>query len=291
MARRFVSLAFALLLAHGSAHAVVNGTLVGSRDPIARSAVMLACIEERPGSSRIVASASGVIVGPQLVLTAAHILSMCKPGASAAGDAQLRWELKFGPDAGAASTPAVAIDPADFGNEDPSRLMSPLNVDHGTYRDYAFLRVPGGIPRGMRPMRIAADPAAVAKGTPVFFSGYGYTSQRGTDHRLRTARLTLTSVDAASPRMPPLDPHLNAWDREHYLDFYASSQHACLGDSGGPFYVVEGGEPVLVAMLTHIQTIPGRRIFCDVPAIGMRIDAVAAELQRINARLGSATAR
>lgn len=269
-----------LIVAHSATHAVVNGTPAHASDAIARSTVMLACIEEGHPYDRTASSGTGVIVGPHLILTAGHIFSICKPGMDATNNVRYRWEVRFGVD-GLSPHHSVPISPADFLNEDPSRLMSPLNIDHDTYRDYAFVRLAGALPSGMRPIRAQADTTVVSKSTPIYFSGYGYTHRQGTDYRLRTAKLAVTSVDATSPGMPPLDLHLNAWDREHYIEFYSRTVHPCFGDSGGPFYRLERGEPVLVAMLTHIQHPHSHRGFCDAPSIGMRVEAVFDEMQRI----------
>ena len=273
-------LALVLIVAHSATHAVVNGTPTRAIDAIAHSTVMLACIEAGHPSDRIVSSGTGVIVGAHLILTAGHIFSICKPGLNATNNLHYRWEVRFGVD-GLSPRYTVPISPADFLNEDPSRLMSPLNVDHGTYKDYAFVRLADTLPSGMRPIRVEADTTAVSKSTPIYFSGYGYIHSQGTDYRMRTAKLAVTAVDAMSPGMQALSPHLNAWDREHYIEFYNRTVHPCFGDSGGPFYRLERNQPVLVAMLTHVQALHGRRGLCDGPSVGMRVEAVFDEMLRI----------
>lgn len=269
-----------LMVAHSVTHAVVNGAPAYAKDAIARSTVLLVCIEEGHPADRIVSSGTGVIVGSHLILTAGHLFSICKPGLDATNNVRYRWEVRFGVD-GLSPRYSVPIGPEDFLNEDPSRLMSPLNIDHDTYKDYAFVRLAGTLPAGMRPIQVQANTSAVTKRTPIYFAGYGYTHSQGTDYRLRTAKLAVTGLDATSPGMPPLDPHLNAWDQEYYIEFYSRTVHPCFGDSGGPFYRLDGGQPVLVAMLTHILHPHRRRGFCDTPSIGMRVEAVFDEMQRI----------
>jgi hypothetical protein len=282
--KRFLA-ALAALVCAVSAHAIVNGTLADEGDAIARSTVMVACIDTLSGADILVGSASGVIVADGIVLTAGHIFSMCRHGQAGGTGAGQRWELRFGLDGKDAKAPAVAIGPGDLLNDDVPRLLAPLHIEHERYRDYALVRVPGGLPAGVRPMRIAPASALPSKGTLVHFAGYGFIQPGWTDYRLRTVRLPVTSVDAGQPAMPPLGKHFSAFDRQYYVDFHSRSRHACVGDSGGPFYTLDQGEPVLVAILTHVRNAPGGKGFCDGPAVGLRNEAFADELSRVLERV------
>ena len=285
--------------------AVINGRPVTNDEPVAGNTVLIACIgkvgtvatvgtvdkvgkegkEGKEGKDsaeeRVLFTASGVITGDRFILTAAHTFSYCQRPVYGRVPRDLRWEMRFGTGANDAAPISVRFSQNDLLNRQTDASRALLLLKDPAFRDYVFIRVPGGLPHNFAPMALHPDPASIPLGAPVFISGYGIVGKGLNDLKLRTAQLNLTSMQSATPGIAPLAPSTNPYDRRFYLDAYSASEHPCFGDSGAPIYVMEHGKPLLIGIQTQIQTNLSGRAYCDAPVIGLRGDGYIDEMQQI----------
>lgn len=275
------ALALILFTICSRSHAVINGRQVSVEEPVAGNTVLIACLGKIGAAERVLFTSSGVIVNKNFILTAAHTFFYCQHPVSGRSARKVRWEMRFGIDGKEAAPVIVPFSRADLLNRQAGRFRQLLAVKHPRFRDYVFIRIPGGVPPHFSPMKFHADPTRIPLGEPVFVSGYGIVGKNRNDLRLRTAQLNLTSTQSTHPGIMPLAPSTNRYDRRFYLDAYSASQHPCFGDSGAPIYVLENGNALLIGIQTQIQSNLTGRGYCDAPVIGLRADGYADEMNVI----------
>lgn len=265
-------------------HAVINGRPVATDEPVAGNTVLIACIGKvgkTSAAERVLFTSSGVIANDRFILTAAHTFSYCQRPVAGRLPRELRWEMRFGIDTKDTAPISVRFSLNDLLNRQTDESKALLLLKNPAFRDYVFIRIPGGLPHHFAPMALHPDPASIPLGEPIFISGYGIVGKDQNDFKLRTARLNLTSMQSTTPGIAPLAPSTNPYDRRFYLDAYSASEHPCFGDSGAPIYVVEHGKALLIGIQTQIQTNLTGRAYCDAPVIGLRGDGYIDEFHLI----------
>lgn len=187
------------VVAAGPARAVVGGLEAGGA--LARSAIMV--LSSRGGVC------SGVVVAPDVVLTAAH----CATNAI-----EYRVHYREGGEPVLIAPSAQAVHPG----YDPGALKSRRRSV-----DLALLRLPDALPARFAPATLAET--APAKGAGLTLGGYGVL-------RPGDARSTGTFREA---RLAAVEPYGRATILVWASDPARGGAGACEGDSGGP--IAEGG--------------------------------------------------
>jgi secreted trypsin-like serine protease len=206
-------LALTLVSQAGASERIVGGTPVAPDDPIAAVTVALAWQD--------VVLCSGVLLDYDLVLTAAHCLSLAD-------------EVVFGTDAESESAPrrrilAKLAHPAFDAfrlEEDP--MPRGLN-------DIALVRISSPLPLASRPAELLAASAPLENGEKVTIAGFGVDDAGALSGqgKLRKAEVRLLSNEYAAS--------------EFQIDASRGSGD-CSGDSGGPAFVTRKGRLVVAGV-------------------------------------------
>ncbi|MCZ0737008.1 S1 family peptidase [Phreatobacter sp. AB_2022a] len=207
---RFLVLALALMPA-SPALAVIGGTPLSSSDPVASQTVMIS------GGNGF---CSGAVVGERLVLTAAHCVE---------GSPRLAV-LVFGPN----RQPIL--------NEITARAIHPAYrradwQNRRTAVDLAVVRTAEPIGQGRRIAGLSAAPLPAA-GATIRLVGYGPVAEGdgASAGVLREVALTVTG------RPSSYQVRLTAPA--------GARRGACTGDSGGPVFATEAGQPVVAGIVS-----------------------------------------
>jgi len=206
-----------VLVLSGTAHAdIVGGVDVRPMDPVSRSTVAL--YEPGPGGEGSLCTAS--VIGPHTAVTAAHCVS---PGGS-------KPVLIFGNDV---RSPQRELRPVSRVAVNPAwTKRQGSGMDQG---DIALVKFGGGLPPDYQPVPMLQSDRELKKGKPVTLAGYGISDAR---EKSGAGILRKTKVRISSPRQGK---------SEMVLD-QSRGRGACHGDSGGPAFVEQRGEPVLAGV-------------------------------------------
>jgi hypothetical protein len=199
-------------------------------------------VEKRAGGE-VLGGCSGTLVGPDVVLTAAH----CAPGPGEA------LRVHFG---------ARAIDdPAPLGDREviAFEVAPGWNGDHERGHDLAMLRLAAPAPAGIAPIPVLTSAIALLEGTPVRLVGFGLTGEEAETLERRTAE---TTVSFATDTVAFVGP------------FGGGAPQICDGDSGGPILAERGGVETVIAVASFSDRL------CLSSSAGSRLDVDLAWLAR-----------
>jgi secreted trypsin-like serine protease len=217
---------------------------------IRRSTVALTTDYVKEGSWRATQSllelghsfCSGTIVGPRVIVTAAHCVQELINNNQKGGPLLpkpenfiVHFDAKIAKEGNYVRAEKVIPHP----DWSPSQTLSPFPL--GKPHDIGVVILAEDIPDDMRPVKIA-DPSVKVKDLPAVLAGFGVTKDRNNNDTgiLRT----LTSVFTAE--------NGNAARVTHGTWF----KGICAGDSGGPAYIDVGGELQLVGAASTGAEIP-----------------------------------
>lgn len=208
---------------------------------------------------------TGVLIGRDVVLTAAHcVCADYRPVRAVIGE-------------------TVANKVRDI---PVTRLNVPGGVDHAAGletcrksargRDYMILRLKTNVPQGemSAPARLvgSAQSGAIHRGATALAVGFGF------DELLVSGIKRRGAVPITQPRCPPRNGAHGCKPHEMIAQAAQSERHhrpqsQCVGDSGGPIYVVHDGRYWVAGLLSRGWNVDGREPQCGDLAIYTKITA------------------
>jgi secreted trypsin-like serine protease len=178
------------------------------------------------------------LIGVKTVLTAAH----CVEGVA---QTTVKVGVSFGLNASTAkSIPALALKKHPAYKPQLMRLANPVSPPN----DIAIVTLSAPAPATHKPVAILSLTNALVVGEPLLLAGYGLTSPSGLDQsgvlRQVTTEITLLS------------------EARKEIEFgNHPGRSACMGDSGGPAFVVRAGKIKLVGVTSRGS------FFCDLDGV------------------------
>ncbi|RZA09657.1 MAG: trypsin-like serine protease [Proteobacteria bacterium] len=205
-----------------AASSIRGGVPVEPSDAVFRSTVAISRNENE--------HCTGSLIAPNLVVTAAHCL-----------DQRHRRDFPFQKGFAVTFSETESREVLDW-RIHPDWLSRPAQAVRAPKAgdgDLAIVRFAGDIPAGFKPaMRLGAD-RELKIGEEVILAGFGSQDNPGRDDTQRILRRAEVKV----LRLP-------AGRYEVHLDQRAG-KGACGGDSGGPAFLLVGGEPLLWGVTNH----------------------------------------
>lgn len=236
-------------------NSIINGTLVPTNHPIARSTVAV-----YDNQRKVICT--GSLLKNNLVLTAAHCMNsnprnlfiVFETDFSSSAPEKIR-QYKMNQVIGGMASPVWKYQEQLFKNQG----------------DIALLKFYGSVPRGYTPAPLLSDFNVLKRGVPVIVAGYG-RSDLANPLKIRVLLQTTLFL---------LDPNFS--DLEISMD-QTKGRGACLGDSGGPSYVYISGTYYLWGVISRGYSTKNED-HCDSQGIATKINVFFTWIQKAGAEL------
>jgi secreted trypsin-like serine protease len=262
----FLLLTIAAVLPPRFAFGIVGGTAVLADDPIATSSVAIIGWTTIMGNIERPYYCSGTLIRPDVVLTAAHCLLDRRGQLVQFSKINVSFGLK-----GSEKTVGGNIRHIVDAKIHPNFHYTPTPGDSNS-SDVGLLRLDSPAPAGFVSASLAETNPVLTSGAPVFISGYGVTDL---NDRI------MYSVGVLYKTQSPFTS-FNVDGTELKLSVHGGGL-SCLGDSGGPAYLIQDEKIFIVGITSH-----GTGLTC---ADGDQIfTSVAAQRQFIDSTIGAWTA-
>jgi len=201
---------------------IVGGTKVSANDPITSSTVALVT----PGGKSF---CTGSLIAPKLVVTASHCLV----------DYDDQLTVAFGTVAknGSIKTENLRKASKFFVHEEYNTDAMNEEVPTNAPNDIALIHLEREAPKDFAPVGLLSFDDSVAEGETLTLAGFGLT------HFLFGSSGTLRKVDTKVKKLLPEVKELQFGEK--------ANRSACMGDSGGPAFVVRNNKLALVGVTSR----------------------------------------
>lgn len=237
----------------GKQEGVIGGDEVSAGSIISRSTVGL--YDKKAG-----ALCSGTLIASQLVLTAAH----CVDPTSNELIVFFGQEMK-------------GLDPAKTRRAIKAVQYKHYNPERGEDTgDMALVRFEGDLPAGYAPARLYKDFSSLDKGSRVVVAGFGLNWAWGVKKGAGTLRTTKLKVKKA------------LYGKTEVMLDQSLRKGICSGDSGGPAYIEQNGQLLLMGVASRGDSLPiPLTPDCFILSIFTRVDSYVPWIQETAAELMS----
>lgn len=242
---------------------IVRGTVVSSNDQIAKSTVALYLKEYLvmgKTSGKTSGFCTGTLVAPDVVVTAAHCLADLHQQTGFKGSLQqflrfisVGFGLKVTKDSLSPEVKFVNLKSARV--HEKYVVSESVDTTKGMDFDIAVIRLSAPAPEGFVPAKIETNLEQVKPGQKIVAAGYGLI-------------LPQLGIETSALRKVNLVIHSPNFGMTQFA-FAGEAGSTCMGDSGGPAYVVdqEGGLSLLGVTSWGSKSCNGVGVFTSVPSV------------------------
>lgn len=217
------------LEAQKEASGIIGGTDVPASDDISSTTVAIYDLQKK-------GLCTGSILSDQLVLTAGHCAVDASPSSLVV---VFGLSLVNGPKPETRRVTDTRVDPDYVALQKKLNSNNKLDFDKMKNQgDLAIVKFSGGLPSGYKPVRLLSNSKDLIDGADVELAGYGIT-----DGKSHTGAGTLRKVEVKVS-----NAHFSATE---VLFDQRNQVGACHGDSGGPAFLMVGGDSYLFGVTSR----------------------------------------